>query len=176
MAVKDLDQANMALALAIAFKNTHDKFLFQILEGRVRYENAMAVEPNRVDSVKILAEMNGAHEDLRTFRERFMAATDLDSFETFRRLLTQAQNQVSVVGEFQERIDVQKFYLDVYEQSGIPPQDLPEGEVFNLEKETQKLKNIQAQYDTAVKVLLETVSKLEFKDPSGIVVPKLIQS
>lgn len=169
MSIKTLDEANLILGQAVSIQTKHDETLFKMLSQRTIYELGMALSEAPGEVLKLKIEMDSVHRDLGKFRDRIVKYLGLRDFSEFRRLVERARSEFTIVGEFQERVDVQEFYLKVYAASNLPPQDLDKE--FAPEEEYNKLANIRKQYETAVALVLETVSKLEIPEASNLILP-----
>lgn len=169
MTDSNLELANVALGQAVSIQNKHDSLLKQYMDYRADYEHLMGSPVDGFDAVKVSDILTSIRTQYETLAEWVVGATKVQDFAEFRRTITQAQNELSALAGYQDRIDSQSFFQSVYVRSGHGPQNLPDGQDYNAGAERLKLQNIKDQYLCAVARFVETVGKVDVGEVSMIV-------
>lgn len=170
---RTLEDAQVVLGQAATCIDQHDGIVEKLTANRANYELAMLRPDDQFNFSEMVDKLQSVREVIQKFGARLAANTEYVSMDEFRRAFTKAKHQISILAEYQEVIDRKSFYLDIYEQSGHPP-DLDKGEEFDLEKEKLKLENIKAQYDYALGQFLELAFSLDIGEPTNIVPAGLV--
>lgn len=174
MAINSLEEANIALGQAATLVELHDNIWGRALKARADYELGMVKRPEEFNAGQIANALNGVVTDIQDFERRITLLTNTESFGDFRKKVLQGQNLLDVISQFQERMHTQEFYLDIYQESRQGPQHkLPDGEVYDEQKERTKLNNVKAQYKVAVAKFIEFMQSLDLGEPSELEFPKV---
>lgn len=173
MAVTNFDEAFYVIGQARTVLERHNSMLNKCANGRTDFDLAMVGKPEGFNSKAVGNTLKEIHRDVVAFERRIVNACAVDSFAEFKRVTLQAQTQLGEVIQFFETIDTTQFYLDIYQRSGIGPQNL-NGEVYIAEEKRVVLDNIKLQYETALAILLETASLLDIGDVSHLELPPAI--
>lgn len=165
-----LEDAQVVVGQAAACLDRHDGIMASLTENRSNFEMAMVRPDGTFDQTAMVDKFVTARQVLRKYGERIVERTPHDTVEEFRRCLTVAKHQMGILAEYQEAIDRKAFYLDIYENSGYPPDiDVLKGEEFDLEKEKLKLANLVAQYEYALGQFLDFAATLDIGEPSKLI-------
>jgi len=174
--LETLDQGNIVLGTASALLSKHDEFLGAAMQYRADFEAAM-IEPAVVKDFEpksAIALIERLNTNAYRMESRIVNACAVENFEEFRRLVTLAKNQLSVVAGYQDAIDIQGTYASIYKDSGSGPQNLEdENAGYDQFKTETKVRHLQTQYEYAVAAFLATVRKLEVEEPSSVIIPQI---
>lgn len=173
MQINTLEDGQVVLGTAMQILDRYETMASQYMAGRADFELASmstSKEFRASEASKVLTDMMS---DARKYGKRITDMLNLGDLNEFRSLITKAKIKLGVVGDFQERVAVQEFFLQIYDDSGKPPVDLKNGATYDAKVEHEKLVTLREQLAIAEKLFLEAVAALDVGEPSALIRPQI---